>query len=167
MPDYPAQYNNPGPEVELKIKRGYPRLGATPDDTGVNFGIFSRNGRRVILELYQNYYDEKPSHRFVLDPLHNRTGDIWHIYVYGVGHGQYYGWRIDGEYDPQNGKRFNVYKLLTDPYAKAVSGSYEWDEDSVYGYDRNSPMKDLSFSTIDSAQSPTKSIVIDDSKYDW
>ncbi len=167
MPDYPAQYNNPGPEVELKIKRGYPRFGATPDDTGVNFGIFSRNGRRVILELYQNYYDEKPSHRFVLDPLHNRTGDIWHIYVYGVGHGQYYGWRIDGEYDPQDGKRFNVYKLLTDPYAKAVSGSYEWDEDSVYGYDRNSPKKDLSFSTIDSAQSPTKSIVIDDSKYDW
>ncbi len=167
VPDYPVQYKNPGPEVKLKTKRGFPKLGATPDETGVNFALFTRNGRRVILELYQNYYDEQPSHRFVLDPIQNRTGDIWHIYVYGVGHGQYYGWRVDGEYDPANGKRFNVNKLLTDPYAKAISGSYEWDEEYVYGYDKKSPLKDLSFSYEDSARSPTKSIVIDDSKYDW
>ncbi|ABV32709.1 MULTISPECIES: glycogen debranching protein GlgX [Pseudothermotoga] len=161
------QYTNPDSKTILKTKRGYPRPGATCDDAGTNFALFSRNGRKVILELYQNYYDETPSHRFVLDPNQNRTGDIWHIYVYNVGHGQYYGWRVDGEYDPLSGKRFNVNKLLTDPYAKAISGSYEWDEDSVYGYDRNSSLKDLSFSTIDSAQSPTKSIVIDDSKYNW
>ena len=158
---------NPGSDVRLKTKRGYPKLGATPDDSGVNFAIFSRNGRKVILELYQNHYDEKPSHRFVLDPIRNRTGDICHIYVYGVGHGQYYGWRIDGEYDPLNGKRFNVNKLLFDPYAKAISSSIDWEEDYIYGYDRESAEKDLSFSTLDSAQSPAKSIVIDDSKYDW
>ncbi|KAF2958464.1 glycogen debranching protein [Thermotoga sp. Ku-13t] len=158
---------NPESNVHLQTKRGYPKLGATPDETGVNFAIFSRHGRRVILELYQNYYDDRPSHRFVLDPIRNRTGDIWHIYVYGVGHGQYYGWRIDGEYDPANGKRFNVNKLLIDPYAKAISSSIDWEEDYIYGYDRNSPEKDLSFSMLDSAQSPAKSIVIDDSKYDW
>lgn len=158
---------NPGPEVRLRTKRGYPKLGATPDDSGVNFALFSRHGRRVILELYQNYYDDKPSHRFFLDPIRNRTGDIWHIYVYGVGHGQYYGWRVDGEYDPENGKRFNVNKLLFDPYAKAISSTIDWDEPYIYGYDKNSPLKDLSFSTLDSAQSHAKCIVIDDSVYHW
>ncbi|ABR30415.1 glycogen debranching protein [Thermosipho melanesiensis] len=167
MADYPLQYDNPDSTVKLKTKRGYPRLGATPDDTGVNFALFSRHAERVILELYQNYYDEKPSHSFELDPILNKTGDIWHIYVYGVKHGQYYGWRVDGPYNPEEGKRFNLNKLLVDPYAKAISSSFDWDSSSVYGYDKNSPLKDLSFSTEDSAKSPTKSIVIDDSKYDW
>lgn len=165
--DFPLQYKNPPSSVELKTKRGYPRLGATPDETGVNFAIFSRNATSVILELYQNYYDQTPSHTFVLEPVKNRTGDIWHIYVYGVGHGQYYGWRIDGPYDPINGKRFNRNKLLIDPYAKAITTFFDWDDDTVYGYDRKSPLQDLSFSTLDSSSSMVRSIVIDDSKYDW
>jgi len=164
---YTVQYDNPGPEVELKVSRGKPIPGATPDENGVNFGLFSRNATAVYLELYQNYYDDKPSHRFKLDATKNRTGDIWHIYVHGVKHGQFYAWRVDGPYDPTQGYRFNVNKMLSDPYAKAISGSYNWDEDAVYGYDRRSPLKDLSFSTIDSAVSPTKSIVIDGNSYDW
>lgn len=36
MADFPVQYKNPGPEVELKVRRGYPLLGASPDETGVN-----------------------------------------------------------------------------------------------------------------------------------
>lgn len=167
MADYPLQYKNPSSEEVLKTKRGYPRLGATPDETGVNFAIFSRNATSVVLELYQNYYDQTPSHKFVLDRVKNKTGDIWHIYVYGVGHGQYYGWRIDGPYDPINGMRFNVNKLLIDPYAKAITTFFDWNDETVYGYDRNSPMKDLSFSTLDSSNSMIRSIVIDDSKYDW
>jgi len=164
---YSVDYKNPGPDVVLKTSRGKPILGATPDAGGVNFALFSRNATKVYLELYQNYYDDKPSHRFELDPVKNKTGDIWHIYVHGIGHGQFYAWRVDGPYDPLNGHRFNVHKMLTDPYAKAISGSYNWDEEAVYGYDKNSPDKDLSFSTIDSAVSPTKCIVIDESKYDW
>jgi isoamylase len=160
-------YDNPDSSVILKTEKGYPKLGATVDPSGVNFALFTKNGKKVILELYQNFYDDTPSHIFELDPIKNKTGNIWHIYIYGIKHGQFYGWRVDGLYDPMNGYRFNKYKLLSDPYAKAISGSYNWDEDSVYGYDKNSPMLDLSFSTIDSAKSPTKSIVIDDSIYDW
>jgi len=167
MADFPVQYRNPGPEVELKVRRGYPLLGASPDETGVNFAIFSKNATNVALELYQNYYDVDPSHVFRLDPTKNKTGDVWHIYVYGVGHGQYYGWRLDGTYDPINGKRFNPNKLLIDPYAKAVTTFFDWDDEAVYGYDKSSPLQDLSFSTLNSAKSMIRSIVIDDSKYDW
>ncbi|RKX55373.1 MAG: glycogen debranching enzyme, partial [Thermotoga sp.] len=84
---YSVDYKNPGPDVVLKTSRGRPVLGATPDAGGVNFALFSRNATKVYLELYQNYYDDKPSHRFELDPVKNKTGDIWHIYVHGVGHG--------------------------------------------------------------------------------
>jgi len=167
MADFPVQYRNPGPEVELKVRRGYPLLGASPDETGVNFAIFSKNATNVALELYQNYYDVDPSHVFRLDPTKNKRGDVWHIYVYGVGHGQYYGWRLDGTYDPINGKRFNPNKLLIDPYAKAVTTFFDWDDEAVYGYDKSSPLQDLSFSTLNSAKSMIRSIVIDDSKYDW
>ncbi|AEX85147.1 glycogen debranching enzyme GlgX [Marinitoga piezophila KA3] len=160
-------YDNPDSSVKLKTSRGYPKPGATVDPGGVNFAIFSKNGESVTLELYQNFYDEKPSHIFILDPQKNKTGNTWHIYIHGIKHGQFYGWRIDGIYDPKNGKRFNKYKLLSDPYAKAISSSYNWDEESVYGYDRISPLLDLSFSTLDSAVSPTKSIVINDTKYNW
>ncbi|KLO22398.1 glycogen operon protein glgX-2 [Marinitoga sp. 1197] len=160
-------YNNPDNSVLLKSSRGYPKLGAIVDSGGVNFGIFTKNSTKVILELYQNFYDDIPSHVFELDPIKNKTGDIWHIYIHNIKHGQFYGWRVDGVYDPINGLRFNKYKLLSDPYAKAISGSYNWDEDSVYGYDKKSSLLDLSFSTIDSAKSPTKSVVIDDSVYDW
>ena len=165
--EYEFPYDNPSKDKPLEIFPGRPILGATVYSDGVNFGIFTRNGTQVYLELYQNYYDDKPSHRFKLDPVVNKTGDIWHIFVKGVRHGQFYGWRVEGPYEPLNGHRFNVYKLLADPYSKAITGSFNWDEDAVYGYDRNSPLKDLSFSTIDSAISPTKSVVIDDKVYDW
>jgi len=165
--EFEVYYDNPSSDEQLETLPGRPVLGATPDAGGVNFGLFSRNATQVYLELYQNYYDEKPSHRFKLDPVRNKTGDIWHIYVKGIKHGQFYAWRVDGPYSPMAGYRFNVYKMLTDPYAKAISGSYNWDEEAVYGYDKNSPLKDLSFSTIDSGKSPTKSIVIDETLYDW
>ncbi|MFN3692280.1 MAG: glycogen debranching protein GlgX, partial [Fervidobacterium sp.] len=70
-------------------------------------------------------------------------------------------------YDPINGKRFNVNKLLIDPYSKAITTFFDWSDEAVYGYDRKSPMKDLSFSTLDSSGSMIRSIVIDDSQYDW
>jgi len=57
--------------------------------------------------------------------------------------------------------------LLIDPYAKAVTTFFDWDDEAVYGYDKSSPLQDLSFSTLDSAKSMIRSIVIDDSKYDW
>ncbi|MBM7559055.1 glycogen debranching protein GlgX [Marinitoga litoralis] len=160
-------YENPGSETLLKTEKGYPKLGATVDSEGVNFALFTKNGKKVWLELYQNFYDDKPSHIFELDPVKNKTGNVWHIYIHNIKHGQFYGWRVDGIYDPINGLRFNKYKLLSDPYAKAISGSYNWDDDAVYGYDKHSDLLDLSFSKIDSAISPTKSIVIDDSIYDW
>jgi glycogen operon protein len=56
-----------------------------------------------------------------LDPRLNRTGDVWHVQVEGVGAGACYLYRVDGPNEPQKGHRFSPDKLLLDPYVKAVS----------------------------------------------
>ncbi|NLL70735.1 MAG: glycogen debranching protein GlgX [Epulopiscium sp.] len=152
----------------FQIRDGRPELGATVDPGGTNFAIFSRHATQVILEFYENFYDIVPMFQYHLDPKYNKTGDVWHIYVEGIGHGTFYGWRVDGPYEPENGHRFNVHKLLMDPYAKAISGTHDFSNERMYGYDKfNKADKDLSFSVLDSAQVTCKSIVIDTEKYDW
>ena len=148
--------------------RGRPLpFGATPDEKGVNFSLFSKNAVNVIIELFQNFYDETPIFSYSFHPVHNKTGDVWHVYLEGVAPGAFYGYRVFGPYLPEFGHRFNPNKLLTDPYAKANSGEYLWDHEYAYGYDKNAPAKDLSFSDIDSAKSHVKSIVIADDAFDW
>lgn len=149
----------------FETSKGKPKYGATLYKNGVNFAVFSRNALTVILEIYENFYDDKAIAKFQLDPEKNKTGDVWHIFVSGIKAGMYYGYRIDGPYVPENGHRFNVNKLLIDPYAKAISGCFNLDDDSVYCYDKGCS-NDLSFSKRESS-SLVKGIIIDDSNYDW
>ena len=152
----------------IKISRGHPKLGATVDPSGTNFAVFSRNGKRVFIELYENFYDDIPFFSYELDRIYNKTGDIWHIYLFGIGNNLYYLWRVDGDYEPLSSHRFNKNKVLLDPYAKAISGVYDFDDPSMYSYDTSDNLnKDLSFSRTNSVRSACKNIVIDDTKFDW
>ena len=94
-----------------------------------------------------------------------RTGHIWHIYIPELKPEQLYGYRVYGRYEPENGLRFNPNKLLLDPYAKAISGTIEWN-DALFGYEIGNEQEDLSFSNTDSAPFMTKSVVIDH-HFDW
>ncbi len=49
--------------------------------------------------------------------------------------GQLYGYRVDGPYSPREGHRFNRHKLILDPYARAVTGNFEWKLADARGYD--------------------------------
>ena len=52
----------------------------------------------------------------------------------------------------------------------ARNGSYDTSKDiskAIFGYDLDSPEKDLSYSTLDSAPYVPKSVVVDDNEYDW
>jgi glycogen operon protein len=149
---------------------GQPRsLGATVTDTGINFAIFSRHATRVWLMLFDQPTAGAPSHEFELDPLANRTGDIWHIHVAGLAHGQFYLYRVDGPYQPERGHRFNRYKPLLDPYAKALTGGpgFTWDFSQAFGYNRTSPRADLSFSTTTRLAGMPKCIAYGPDGFDW
>ncbi|MBQ7633569.1 MAG: glycogen debranching protein GlgX [Alphaproteobacteria bacterium] len=147
-------------EIKISSGRAYP-LGATFDGKGVNFALFSANAEKVELCLF-NRNGTKEEKRFAISTNDN---NIWHIYLEGIKPEQVYGYRVYGPYKPQEGKRFNPNKLLLDPYAKKLIGKLIWHK-ALFGYDTDSPQKDLSFSTLDSAPYVPKSVVTQDT-FDW
>ena len=48
------------------------------------------------------------------------------MFVEGVAEGQHYGLRASGPYDPASGNHFDHHKLLLDPYAKAISATFQY-----------------------------------------
>ena len=139
----------------------YP-LGATWDGNGVNFALYADNATGVELCLYDANESGKETAKIELT---ERTHQIWHVYLPEAKPGQLYGYRVHGPYEPQNGHRFNPFKLLIDPYAKAIAGTIEW-HDSLFGYIMGVPDPDLTFNRIDSAPYVPKSVVIDPN-FDW
>lgn len=148
--------------AEFKPQAGktYP-LGATYDGKGVNFALFSANAEKVELCLFDKTGSVE-EHRFVIDSNDN---NIWHIYLPKAKPGLVYGYRVYGPYKPEEGKRFNPNKLLFDPYGKKMVGKLIWHK-AIFGYDTESPNKDLSFSELDSAPYVPKSVVVDNN-FDW
>ena len=154
---------------ELRIDVGNPYMyGATLHHNGCNFALFSKNATSVSLLLFDHYNDSEPSSIIQLDDKINKTGDVWHVFVYDMSHGQCYGYIVDGPYWPNSqGHRFNVNKLLQDPYAKAISGEYHWEDPSSFGYQVGSKNGDLSFNHDRNYGIVPKCLVIDSTRYDW
>lgn len=141
-------------------------LGATPGPDGVNFSVFSRNGTRVILNLYRNSEDNDPYAVIDFDPKLNRTGDIWHVFVPGIKAGALYTYQVDGPFEPSEGHRFNVKQLLFDPYAKAITPV------SVFHNLPPTYRTPVDKTDIELAESRhlyqfPKSVVVDDRDFDW
>jgi glycogen operon protein len=99
------------------------RTGATPVEGGVEFAVFSRNGERVSLCLF----DEAGEREIARLPLPRRSGDIHHGFLPGVGPGLRYGLRAEGPFEPERGHRFDATKLLVDPYARRIDRPFGWD----------------------------------------
>ena len=149
------------------IRRGVPLpLGVHEKCGGVNFAIFSRNASRVRLELYGHPEDAAPARVIDLDSASNRTGDVWHVWVEGIGSGQLYAYRMDGPYSPKEGHRFNFNRLLLDPFANAISRLPPWDFASARGFDPLASEQDLAFSKLDNSRSMPKCIFVNES-FDW
>ncbi len=134
----------------------YP-LGATVDDEGTNFAIFSAHAERIELCLF----DPNGRREIARYELPECTDEIWHGWLPTVGAGQLYGYRAHGPYRPDEGHRFNPHKLLLDPYAKKLAGQVKW-TDALFGYRLHSPRADLSFDRRDSAAAMPKGVVVAD-----
>src|SRR3954447_16705331 len=133
----------------------YP-LGATFDGSGTNFALFSEVAERVELCLFD---DDRNETRIEITEV---DAHVWHAFLLGIEPGQLYGYRVHGPYDPANGQRCNPNKLLLDPYAKAISGHFDWDQ-SLFSYDFGDPD---SRNDDDSAAKMPKSAVINPF-FDW
>jgi glycogen operon protein len=142
-------------------------LGATPGPGGTNFAVWAPDASRVWVCLFdENGREERVE-------LVDRRFDTWYGRIAGVGHGQRYGYRVDGPWDPHRGHRFNPSKLLLDPYARAVTGDLRYDA-AVFGHHRpRSPVDDpydegddLSRDDRDSAPYVPKGVVVGHA-FDW
>ena len=100
-------------------------LGASWDGDGVNFALWTTSATAVSVCLFDDDGSE------VCIPLDDTTYHVWHGYLPGVGPGQRYGFRVDGPYDPSQGLFHNSAKLLLDPYARAIEGTFR-DHPAVY-----------------------------------
>ena len=144
---------------QTDIRSGVPLpLGVHESEDGANFALFSRHASRVRLELFAQAEDAAPARAIDLDPVRNRTGDVWHVWVRGIRPGQLYAYRVDGPYRPQDGHRFNFSKLLLDPFATAVSRLPDWDFGPARGYDAAAPEPDLARSPLDDAGAMPKCV---------
>ena len=95
-------------------------LGAHWDGLGVNFAVFSAHAQAVDLCLF----DETGTIEITRLRLPAHSGDVWHGFVAGLKPGQVYGLRAHGPWRPDKGHRFNPHKLLLDPYAREIVGSF-------------------------------------------
>jgi isoamylase len=134
----------------------YP-LGATFDGAGTNFSLFSEPAERVELCLFD---DQGVETRV---DLPETTALCWHGYLPNVRPGQLYGYRVHGPWAPENGLWSNPAKLLLDPYAKAITGLWNWSE-AIFPYHFSAP--EDSKNELDSAPFVPKSVVINPF-FDW
>jgi isoamylase len=110
-----------GQAGDLKaIQAGLPRpLGATWNNHGVNFALFSSHATRVEVCLF----DAQSDAEIARYDLPARTGDVWHglLSPRRAGPGTHYAFCVHGPDEPQNGHRFDATVPLIDPYARELS----------------------------------------------
>ena len=127
------------------------QLGATVTSSGTTFAVWAPDATALQVCLLDGTDETRHS-------LPEQTLGIWHGEIPGVAAGQRYGFRADGPYDPPAGRRFNSDRLLTDPYARALSGQL----------DSTGPVFDVTPGQWgqDSAGCVPHSVVVDDA-FDW
>jgi isoamylase len=152
--DYAAEVSE---RTDVRVGMPLP-LGTYARAEGVNFAFFSRHASRVRLELFDHPDDAVAARVIDLDPLHNRTGDVWHVWIRGMRPGQLYAYRVDGPYQPSDGHRFNFSKLLIDPFATAISRMPAWDFGPARGYDPSLSDGDPVRSMVDNAGAMPKCV---------
>ncbi|WP_288482339.1 glycogen debranching protein GlgX [uncultured Deinococcus sp.] len=141
------------------IRPGTPApLGATWDGKGTNFALYSENASGVELCLFDDQGNE------TRHALREQTAFVWHGYLPDVKPGQRYGYRVHGEYAPDQGLRFNPNVVLLDPYAKALSGTEQFDQ-GVFAYVPGGD-EDREMQQEDQRGAPL-GIVLDPAAYDW
>ena len=115
------------PPTQYQVTRGHPLpLGATVRRRGVNFSIFSKYATSCALALLEPG-EQTPFLEYPLDPLNNRTGQVWHAFVEGLDSGVQYGYRFAMEPNPNpQVYRFNPSHLVLDPYARVLSNGVPW-----------------------------------------
>ncbi len=132
------------------------RLGATWTERATNFAVFSPESTAAWVCLFDEDGTE------TRHQLTEHTLGVWHGALPGLPVGQRYGFRVAGPWAPERGLRFNLDKLLLDPYAHALTGSVRGHEELL----PHEPRDPRRRSQVDSAPCMPRCVVVDD-RFDW
>ncbi|MEN8256874.1 MAG: glycogen debranching protein GlgX [Thermodesulfobacteriota bacterium] len=101
-------------------------MGVSFHEDWINFSLFSHHAEQVSLVLFLPGQTEIWQEIF-FDTEVNRTGDVWHVQIWGLPAQIEYGYRVVGPNDPQGkGHCFRHDRFLLDPYAGSLSNCGEW-----------------------------------------
>ncbi|MGL4440587.1 MAG: glycogen debranching protein GlgX, partial [Bosea sp. (in: a-proteobacteria)] len=140
--------------AQYRLSPGLPQpMGVTLDAGGINVAVFSAHATAIILCLFDAEDRETARIR-----LPDRSGDVFHGHIAGIGAGQRYGLRAEGPHAPRDGHRFNAHKLLLDPHATLIDRPFRL-HPAMFGYRLGDPDQDLSFDDTDSAPHMPKGII--------
>ncbi len=160
-----------GPGITAAQVQSMDLLGPRLMKDGVNFSVYSKHATRIELLLFDDPENSMPTVRLPM----KRFGDVWNLFVKGVGIGQHYGfvawgpnWTYDEAWVPgsdkgkvtdcdADGNRFNPNKLLTDPYSLRLHRDFDWF--------KGSPASGTK-SLVPSWGAASKSVVVK-SQYEW
>ena len=158
-----SSHDDGRPDPRFAVLPGMPLpLGATVVEGGVNFAVYSERAQRAFVCLFDA---KEPGREVARYELLERTAHVFHGLVPRVQAGALYGFRVEGPFAPEEGMRFNVNKVLIDPYARALHGRVDF-KGPIYGYPMGAPEGDLAFSDADDAAHVPKSVVLTDD-FDW
>jgi len=127
-------------------------LGARLSPDGCSFGLWAPRATRVELALVEADGSQ------VNHDMTNGDG-AWTVFVPGVAAEQRYGFRVHGDWDPDEGLRANPAKLLVDPYARAITAGVDY-SGPIFDHTGAS---DYEPDTRDSSASVPLSVVVADS----
>ncbi len=105
------------------------RLGAVVRADGTEFALWAPAADRVELVLLDDAGNQRNA-----DLIRTGAGGVWSAFLAGVGHGQRYGYRVHGPFEPAKGLRSNPAKLLVDPYARAIDGELDFASPRIFDY---------------------------------
>ncbi|WP_328311914.1 glycogen debranching protein GlgX [Streptomyces sp. NBC_00442] len=120
----------------VRAGRVFP-YGAVPVPGGINFSVYSDRATSMSLVLFDKGSPE-PFAELAFPPEF-RIGSVHAMTVFGLdAENLEYGFRADGPFDPAAGDRFDRRRVLSDPYARRLSGREVWgaepDWDDIYQY---------------------------------
>src|SRR6516164_4293874 len=138
----------------FEVQEGSPHpLGATIQQNGVNFSLYTGSATGVELLLFDKHDSPLPLQTIPLIPPKNKTFHFWHVFVKNLKAGAHYAFRVTGPSVPESGLRHNRNKVLIDPYAHGNTDTLWRRVDAC--------------NDSDNVATSMRSVVIDPEDYNW
>lgn len=109
-------------ESQAHLPQRIPRLGVRPENGGVEVAVHAPEADTVYFCVLRGPRENLTEERHELRPgaYGNHIG-----FIPGITEGTHYGFRVTGQWEPARASRFNVNKLLIDPYARGIDSVTE------------------------------------------